>query len=377
MSLALTAINLGGTVLGLTLLAEAILNCKVRVLEQWKYPNLIGYWFTNSPTEFSIVALTDGALTQDQISSVVDMVEFLRPGNSIVNVKSLSSTYETCVTGNVNQIVADSEWFEFDKIVSVGNKTPINKSGIKDLPTQYWINPSMPVAAPIFAHRSASEESIDLISNIANVTAIVYPQPNDLTISNTTIPSNAQRTVSGGVTYGPWNLIELADSPDNPSGPKYPGDPGHWNTFTTNYTGSNALVSSLLTIPVTTTTGLPTTNGVGSIVLNNGSSASFTYSGISGNNLTGCVINTNQASIISANAKLTITIGYNYEWASQSAYIYYLTKMVTRLNGQFNSDKSQYRFPSSNNYEVINPISPQQIVTPAPFRVVGSVYGAL
>ena len=386
LSLALTAINLGGTVLGLTLLAESILRCKVRVLEQWKYPNLSGYWFTTSPTEFSIVALTDAALTQDQISSVVDMVEFLRPANSIVNVKSMVSTYETCVTTGRKQTVSNSEWFEFDKVVSVGTKNPTNKNGIKDLPTQYWIDPSAPVSAPIFAHRSSSEESIDLISNISSVNAIIYPDPNDLSQSNTIYPTGVQRNVDGGVEYGPWTAVEKADSPDNypgntqttpPTQPgKYPGDPGHYDTFTTNYTGSGALLSTLSTLPVTTTTNIPT-SGLGSIVLASGGTVSFTYSGVLGSNLTGCVFNGNLSSNVLTNANVTIIIGYNYEWPSQDAYVAYLTKMVTRLGGQFNGGKSQYRLPASNNYESPNPITPQQIVTPAPFRIVGTVYGAL
>ena len=378
LALTLTAINLGATVLGLTLLSEAILGCKVRILEHWKYPNLMGYWFTTSPTEFSIVALTDGALTQAQIASVVDMVEFLRPTNSIVNVKSMASTYESSVTSNLNQIVADSEWFEFDKVVSVGTKLPTNKAGTKDYPTQYWIDPSNPTSAPIFAHRSASEESVDLISNISNVSAIIYPQPGDFSQVNTIYPAGVQRNVSGGVTYGPWTAVDKADSPDNFPNGKYPGDPGHYNTFSTNYAGSNSIISSLSTLQLSSgaNTNLATT-GVGSISLSSGGSVAFTYSGISGDNLTGCVYSGSQSASVSTNANATMLIGYNFEWSSQSAYITYLTKMVTKLNGKFNSDNSLYALPSSNSYEVINPITPKQIVTPAPFRIVGTAYGAL
>lgn len=377
LALSLTAINNGGTVLGLTLLAEAILKCKVRILEQWKYSTLSNYWSTTSPTEFSVVALSDGDLTQQQIASVANMIKFLRPANSIVNVRSMSDVYDTAV--GVQQIVADSEWFEFDKVVSSGNIKPTNKNNAVNFPSQYWLNPAQSTSAPLFSHRSSTEESIDLYSNIANIHAFIYGQNTKNIIGS----PGSQRNTSGGVSYGDFMNLEKADSPDNYPNGKYPSDPGHYDTLTTSYNGaSSAILSSLSTLTLTTTTGLvvPLSGSTksGSISVTTGANISFTYTGITGSTLTGCVFDGDQSLSVAVGASVTLIISYNWEWASQAAYKAYMVKMVNKLGGIFTPiGGDQYQLPMTINYEAKNPVSVQQIASPAPFQIVGTAYGAL
>jgi len=384
LSLMLTAINSGATVLGVTLLAEAILGCRVRIVEQWKYnlntstqsPAL--NFNTSSPTEFVIIPFGDNILTQDQISAVAEMVDLLMPSNSIVNVYSSANSGE--IATSIRQTVSDSEWFEFDKYVTTGAVNPtVNPINQSVFPTQYWLNPSQTTVAPIFAHRRASEESIDLSPNVATVTTFIYPQPNDLTQIQPIGSPGTQRNVQGGTNYGNWISVGLADSPDNFPDGKYFGDPNHYSiyTTTTNLSSTSAL-SALTSLTVSST--IPSTTpkiGTGSLTATSGMVYSFTYTGYNSSTFTGCVFSGNQADTVSNGAVVNIQLFYNFEYASQSDYLTYLQKMVNKLGGQFNSTLSQYRLPISNTYIVSNPIPAQEILLSPLVNIVATAYGAL
>lgn len=463
LGLMLTAINSGATVLGVTLAAEAILGCKVRVLEQWRYnPSLTPgvYPFkTTSLTEFAIVPLLDGftitaisstsstlsftvknnftigqqvivsgctpsayngvwtvdtatptgftvwdssnpgtgttlgmvspGLTQDQAGAVIEMIELLKPNSSIATISQNAGSSEILLT--TKQTVADSEWFEFDKLVSTGTINPtVNPINQASFPTQYWLDPSQAKIAPIFAHRRASEESIDVTPNVATITAIIYPQPNDLSQSQPITPPGTQRNVMGGTNYGPWNSVGLADSPDNFPGNssvspvvlpgKYPGDPNHYNVYTTTYSGSTATLQSITSSGLIVSSTIPSsipTSGTGSVTATSGEVYTFNYTGVSGSTFTGCTFIGDEADTLSNSTVVNIELSYNFEYPSQTAYVNYLQKMVTKLGGEFNSSMSQYRLPTSNTYGILNPITIQEVLLSPPVKIVATAYGAL
>jgi len=278
----------------------------------------------------------------------------------------------------IKQIVADSEWFEFDKIVTVGKVSP-NLTSVTDatLTSQYWVNPNYAVTAPQFSHMSTSEEEISLVSNIASVNAIIYPDPTNTSKKHQISPKGVSRNVSGGTTYSSWIQVPLADSPDNFPNGKYPGDPNHYTSFSTTYSGSGQSTFASLTtngFPISTITNVSST-GTGTVTADDGTVYTFTYSGITSSTLTGCVFNGPNSATVSNNNVVNLSLAYNYEWPSQSAYVSYLTGLVTKNGGQFNSNNTQYRLPTGTKFDSVSPISLQQVVLPPSLNVVGTVYG--
>ena len=117
LSLLLTAINNGATVLGLTLIAEAALGVPVRIIEKWKSSFSGGSYIylrpgstpvqnnniktlfssvfqTNSPNEFAIVPIGGDTISQDSINALMQMIELLKPANSFVTFYNPNYTYK-------------------------------------------------------------------------------------------------------------------------------------------------------------------------------------------------------------------------------------------------------------------------------------------
>ena len=302
---------------------------------------------------------------------------------SSIPLTVMMTAYEVPIS--VKQVVADSEWFEFDKIVTVG-KVPPNMVPVTNntQASQFWINPNSSATAPSFAHMSTSEEEVSLVSNIASVQAYVYHDNTTTSKKVPIAPPGSAKNIAGGITYSDWIQIPLADSPDNFPNGKYPGDPDHYTSFATSYGGSSqATFSSLqqngLLVSMLTNVS---TNGVGTVVADDGNTYSFSYTGLvftSGSSGTGTLTGISFSGPLSAtltnNNLINLSISYNYEWTSQAAYVSYLTGLVTANGGQFNSANTQYRLPITAKYESVQPISLQQVVLPPSITVVGTVYG--
>ena len=289
LTLMLTAINSGPTVLGLTLLCEAILGQKVRIIETWRAPfsggefiypqagktpiintynstNKTGQYGplystmfnTDSITEFLIVAKGDTNYTQDVVQNVINSVNLLKPENSIAtfyipdpsypifnyaagttilsfapgqgpapsdiycnvdvmyNGNSILNTYINNIntlatsfgateqvtlnaaipsgtTNNLNltlqvntslfdipiyckQMIADSEWYEFDMIAAVNSAIlSSNISELSQYSNRYWLSSNNMATGPLFAHHETAEETLDLVSLVSNVQLVTYP----------------------------------------------------------------------------------------------------------------------------------------------------------------------------------------------------------
>ena len=303
LSLMLTAINNGATILGLTLLAEAMLGTQVRITEVWKSmysggnyvytspsssPNLntnsktkISSMFnTNSISEFLIIPKGETNFDQNLISSLMQTMEFLKPSNSIATFYPASYTYNNVsydntsntvnfpngytarpsdlysqVTGmnipdntyitqisnfssgsvasitlsnkpsgsgniltivptnfeiplNNKQIIADSEWFEFDKIVSSSNNTNTFLNQLSSFSDRYWLNNNGSATAPLFAHTSTIEEEIPLNSSVSNISLVTYPSPGSINPPIPPTPTTTKPTAGPGQIFAPANLPE-------------------------------------------------------------------------------------------------------------------------------------------------------------------------
>jgi len=303
LSLMLTAINNGATILGLTLLAEAMLGTQVRITEVWKSmysggnyvytspsssPSLntnsntkISSMFnTNSISEFLIIPKGETNFDQNLISSLMQTMEFLKPSNSIATFYPASYTYNNVsynntsnivsflngytarpsdlysqVTGinipdntyitqisnfssgsvasitlsntpsgpgniltivptnfetplNNKQIIADSEWFEFDKIVSSSNNTNTFLNQLSSFSDRYWLNNNGSATAPLFAHTSTIEEEIPLNSSVSNISLVTYPSPGSINPPIPPTPTTTEPTAGPGQIFAPANLPE-------------------------------------------------------------------------------------------------------------------------------------------------------------------------
>ena len=330
--------------------------------------------YNSIPSGTTIVGTYPGAILLSNAPTIFE---------SSIPLTVMMTAYEVPIS--VKQVVADSEWFEFDKIVTVG-KVPPNMVPVTNntQASQFWINPNSSAPAPSFAHMSTSEEEVSLVSNIASVQAYVYHDNTTTSKKVPIAPPGSAKNIAGGITYSDWIQIPLADSPDNFPNGKYPGDPDHYTSFATSYGGSSqATFSSLqqngLLVSMLTNVS---TNGVGTVVADDGNTYSFSYTGLvftSGSSGTGTLTGISFSGPLSAtltnNNLINLSISYNYEWTSQAAYVSYLTGLVTANGGQFNSANTQYRLPITAKYESVQPISLQQVVLPPSITVVGTVYG--
>ena len=117
LALMMTAINSGATVLGLTLLSEAILGVPVRIIEAWKLPYSGGAFYypvagyspqssasfanqarssvltTNSTGEFLIVPQGETSFNQEIVSSLMQSINLLKPEGSIATLYTPSYNY--------------------------------------------------------------------------------------------------------------------------------------------------------------------------------------------------------------------------------------------------------------------------------------------
>jgi Putative peptidoglycan binding domain len=131
LALMLTAINSGATVLGLTLLCEAILGNDVRIVEAWRAPFSGGAFYyptpgavpsynspsnqvgplqssmfnTNSITEFLIVPNGETNYPQDIVQEMLHLVELLKPENSIATFYVPNKTYSINYGPGTNTLI--------------------------------------------------------------------------------------------------------------------------------------------------------------------------------------------------------------------------------------------------------------------------------
>jgi len=334
-------------------------------------------------TETSYNSIPSGTTVLSVVSGVsmsLSAAPTLIPSNTYTLTITISA-YEAPI--GIKQIVADSEWFEFDKIVTVG-KGSLDLPSVTDptLTTSYWVNPNVAVTAPQFAHMSTSEEEISLVSNIASVNAVIYPDPSNTSKKTIISPRGIAKNAQGGIVYSDWYWVALADSPDNYPKGKYPGDPNHYTSFSTTYTGSTQSSFAYLTtngLPVAIVSNL-NTSGSGTVVADDGTIYTFSYTNITvgsgtAGTLTGVIFNGPNSATLTSNNVINLASAYNWEWTSQAAYVTYLTNLVTANGGQFNPSKSQYRLPTGSEFESASPISLQQVVLPPSLNIVGTVYG--
>jgi hypothetical protein len=305
LSLMLSAINSGATVLGITLLAEAALGSSVRVIESWKSKYAGGSYYypasgapvqyntntgvpvssqfqSSSPNEFLIVPLGEITASQETINALMQMVELLKPANSIATFYSPTYTYNNVVitsgsntvqftngyaprpgdlyavvtgTGipsgtyisaignysqannvaatitlsnnatanatsltvspinrevgfSTKQIIADSEWFEYDMYASTSLNISSNNKETSQYSSRYWLSNSTTNLAPLFAHGSTVEEEIPANNLVTSVSIITYSSKSSTTpvagstsipksVSIGSTPSNVTSTIYG------------------------------------------------------------------------------------------------------------------------------------------------------------------------------------
>jgi hypothetical protein len=337
--LILTAIYSGATILGLTLLAESVLNTKVRILERWRYPtssDQLKYFKTACNTEFVVIPLGDAPITQDMAESVIDMMGLLKPINAIASIftgsrtDTLASSFSSGATTIYDSSIKSIDIGAFVSGVGIADNTIItsvspgvsftisnpttgsSSNSIVIYETSYETPVSIKQTVAdsewfeldktVSTGSNAPNVNIDNIDNFPDrywldpslpkvapkfANKATQEQEIDLisNISNVTayvndIPTNYNNTDRNVVEYnelGPWTPILLADSPDNYPNGKYPGDINHYNVISTKYTGSNSAISSLTTLPISSVVDL--------ISLPLPSSGYFTGSVITNNNI--------------------------------------------------------------------------------------------
>jgi len=192
------ALQLGATVWGIQVLAEAVTGVPFTVVESWRTPNLGR--FSSLSTEVVLVPILDtGAtvtLTQDETNQLLRTIGSLLPANFVASVAKSPKTLLTNVTASwVSAKEGYSENFFMNRVVQANgvNTSSVQQPGSS---TRYWVQNSTPTTAPVFAHLQSQEKIIDSTRNISSVTvsgsAVANPQDS---------LANPQLTV-GATVYG-------------------------------------------------------------------------------------------------------------------------------------------------------------------------------
>lgn len=298
------AILRGGTMEGIQMAAEAASGVQVQVFEMWRVLTGAGYGAGVSlgrdplleiGKEFVIVPLLDeedATLTPEQRSSIIHLVDIIKPVNTICTVRDSASLPLSRVVTRFS--ASEDYWFEVRRMVSANDDLLFQDPDV-------WIQPNSEVEGPTFALMDTNSvewslnESVDsikafriddnylltfgILDTAINDTVETFvvdeadpplspafpiriddeemfvtdrvPVPNEQTKFTYTVLRAQNGTTAAShldeaevhsgtlaiysdsqisAQFTTWASIPLADSPDNFSQGKYSGDPSKFDT---------------------------------------------------------------------------------------------------------------------------------------------------
>ena len=173
----MNALLKGGTVQGIQATAEATSQGQALVIENWTTASGVAH--TNNwsggfgPQETIIVYNVPSGVTVSNIqrSAILNSLHTVAPVGAIIT--QASGTINNFVSVPYTVSTGSSELFNLTRTVTANNiNTPsyaVNSSNLS-ISTRYWLQEGVPITAPNFAFTASQEVSIDVTTNISNVT---------------------------------------------------------------------------------------------------------------------------------------------------------------------------------------------------------------
>ena len=172
----MTALLKGGTVQGIQATAEATAQVQALVIENWTTASGVTSaknWSNGfGPQETIIVYNVPSGLSVSsaQRTAIFNSLRTVAPIGTIIT--QVSGTINNFVPVSYTPIFDNSELFNLTRSVTANNiNTPsyaINNSN-PSVYTRYWLQEGVSITAPTFAFTTSQEMSIDVTTNISNV----------------------------------------------------------------------------------------------------------------------------------------------------------------------------------------------------------------
>ena len=200
----------GATLLGVQTLAEAVLQTKVRVVENWTTASgsmlSLNYSRGFGPNEIILIPVAPSGLTP----TLNDRSNLLNTTGKIIPTGAVT----TVISGAVNNYVAipftsisgSSTFFYYQRNVTATKYSPPSNvlyAPDNTVASRYWLQNNQSVQAPYFAHLQTQETIIDLTANVTTVRANRLTGINNIASTNeTTLPIGSSKTRVTSTIYG-------------------------------------------------------------------------------------------------------------------------------------------------------------------------------
>jgi hypothetical protein len=214
-SLFLQAILRGGTNEGLSMAAHAACGYPCTILELWRYNDSQGLAtdpgrIPGSAKEMVVVPKI-AQLSNSRRRAIYTTLNRLKPADTVVTVDERGLVTRRAIS--IRHVASPSEYFEVRRYVTGADLPP------PPADTRYfWVKDGVEIEAPSFAHLQTQEARWQHNNAITHVDSFTIGPDGT---SRYTIPPLMKSEAS---QWGPWRLVETADSPDNFPNGKYPGD---------------------------------------------------------------------------------------------------------------------------------------------------------
>lgn len=221
-TLYLQAMLRGGTNEGLAMAAEAACGHPCVVLEMYRNVENLGLsnddvGIQRLPTGTREVCIVPRApsLSPSAERAIYLMTDKLAPENSVITVDA-SGGWTVRTSLQARYAASPSEFFHTTRMVTGSNVPTVDVLDATDVPF-LWMEEGVEVEAPTFAHLSTQE---DKHSHSYAVTSVTFSEISIDGVRRQQFPGSNILPRS----WGPWRVIERADSPDNYPLGKYAGD---------------------------------------------------------------------------------------------------------------------------------------------------------